>query len=64
MLLVFTKDFIKNAFNLIVVDLLPLTPDDWEAWQDDPEEWLVAELDTGAGWNFEFRVRSDLGLAT
>jgi hypothetical protein len=34
-----------------------MTEADWQAWQDDPEEWFVSEADTGTGWSYEFRVR-------
>lgn len=52
---VFTDAFIVDAFQLIVDQLLPLSEDDWETWQADPEEWLVQEMDTGLQWSYDFR---------
>lgn len=54
--LVFTDAFIADAFHLIVDKLLPLTPQDWETWQEDPEEWFVNQMDVGLAWSFDFRV--------
>jgi hypothetical protein len=54
---VFTDSFISDAFHLIVDKLLPLSVQDWESWQEDPEEWFVNQVDVGMAWSFEFRVR-------
>lgn len=56
---VFTDAFIVDAFHLIVDQLLPLSEDDWETWQADPEEWIVQEMDTGQAWSFDFRPCSE-----
>lgn len=53
---VFTDSFISDAFHLIVDKLLPLNAQDWQSWQDDPEEWFVTQMDVGLAWSFEFRV--------
>jgi hypothetical protein len=34
-----------------------LSAQDWESWQEDPEEWFVNQVDVGMAWSFEFRVR-------
>ncbi|KAJ9092442.1 hypothetical protein QFC21_006824 [Naganishia friedmannii] len=52
---VFTDAFITDAFHLIVDKLLPLTPEDWETWQEDSEEWFVNQMDVGLAWSFDFR---------
>jgi hypothetical protein len=36
--------------------LLPLSEQDWQAWQDDPEEWFVNQMDVGLAWSYDFRV--------
>lgn len=53
---VFTDQFIGDAFNLLVDYLLPLTDNDWETWLDEPEEWLVENLDVSQAWSYDFRV--------
>jgi len=37
--------------------LLPMTNNDWEAWNEEPEEWLVENLDVSQAWSYDFRVR-------
>ena len=53
---VFTDNFVSEAFHLIVDKLLPLNTQDWQSWQDDPEEWFVTQMDVGLAWSYEFRV--------
>lgn len=53
---VFTDVFISDAFHLIVDRLLPLSAQDWQSWQDDPEEWFVNQMDVGLAWSYDFRV--------
>lgn len=54
---VFTNQFITDAFNLLIDNLLPLSEADWENWNDGPEEWLVDSLDASQAWSYDFRVR-------
>lgn len=59
-LLVFNEGFITEAFHLLVDHLLPMTHEDYEAWQEDPEEWLMNSMDSNQAWSFDFRVSSDM----
>ncbi|KAI5451703.1 hypothetical protein NCC49_001352 [Naganishia albida] len=52
---IFTDTFISDAFHLIVDKLLPLSEQDWQAWQDDPEEFFVNQMDVGLAWSYDFR---------
>ncbi|GHJ86997.1 hypothetical protein NliqN6_3399 [Naganishia liquefaciens] len=52
---IFTDNFVSEAFHLIVDKLLPLNTQDWQSWQDDPEEWFVTQMDVGLAWSYEFR---------
>jgi hypothetical protein len=54
--LVFTPDFVLSAFHLLIDKLLPLTHNDLERLEDEPEEWLIGEDNDEEAWKFEFRV--------
>lgn len=34
-----------------------MTENDWEKWNDDPEEWLVENLESSQAWSYDLRVR-------
>ena len=53
---VFTPEFVLSAFHLLIDKLLPLTHNDLERLEDEPEEWLIGEDNDEEAWKFEFRV--------
>lgn len=53
---VFTPDFVLSAFHLLIDKLLPLTTNDLERLEDEPEEWLIGEDNDEEAWKFEFRA--------
>ncbi|KAJ4481713.1 armadillo-type protein [Lentinula edodes] len=56
---VLTANFIDNAVKIIVTRLLPLTKDDLEGLEQDPEEWVNAEEQENQQWGYELRPCSE-----
>lgn len=54
-----TANFIDNAVKIIVTRLLPLTKDDLEGLEQDPEEWVNAEEQENQQWGYELRPCSE-----
>ncbi|KAK4688100.1 importin-11, partial [Tremellales sp. Uapishka_1] len=52
---IFTPSFVLSALHLLVDKLLPLTSNDLETLEDEPEEWVVNENKGEEAWAFEFR---------
>ena len=59
---VFTPEFVLSAFHLLIDKLLPLTHNDLERLEDEPEEWLIGEDNDEEAWKFEFRVSASIGF--
>ncbi|KAJ3710388.1 ran binding protein 11 [Lentinula raphanica] len=56
---VLTANFIENAVKIIVTRLLPLTKDDLEGLEQDPEEWINTEEQETQQWEYELRPCSE-----
>ncbi|KAF8826887.1 hypothetical protein HHX47_DHR5000875 [Lentinula edodes] len=56
---VLTANFIDDAVKIIITRLLPLTKDDLEGLEQDPEEWVNAEEQENQQWGYELRPCSE-----
>ncbi|KAJ4478277.1 ran binding protein 11 [Lentinula aciculospora] len=56
---VLPAEFIDNAIKIIITRLLPLTKDDLEGLEQDPEEWVNTEEQETQQWEYELRPCSE-----
>ncbi|TFY83956.1 hypothetical protein EWM64_g62 [Hericium alpestre] len=58
------QEFVERAVTLLVTSFMPLKPADLEGWMADPEEWVHAEEQEDAQWEFEIRPCAERVLLT
>ncbi|KAI1333560.1 putative importin 11 [Xylariaceae sp. FL0016] len=51
----FTDDVVKHMANTIITHLLIFRQSDWEAWQEEPQEWEQQEESQGNAYEWEVR---------
>ena len=54
-----TNDFVLQIVNIIITKLFIFRQSDFEAWEENPEDWEVQERDQGEAWEWEVRPCSE-----
>ncbi|PWY72374.1 importin 11 [Aspergillus heteromorphus CBS 117.55] len=55
----FTHDFVINVMELLVTQFFRFRKNDFQEWEDDPEEWERKEEDIAEAWEFSIRSCSE-----
>ncbi|PYI06330.1 importin 11 [Aspergillus sclerotiicarbonarius CBS 121057] len=55
----FTHDFVVNVMELLVTQFFRFRKNDFQEWEEDPEEWERKEEDIAEAWEFSIRSCSE-----
>ncbi|KAK1149495.1 hypothetical protein N8T08_005044 [Aspergillus melleus] len=55
----FTHDFVVNVMELLVTQFFRFRKNDFQEWEEDPEEWERKEEDISDAWEFSIRSCSE-----
>jgi hypothetical protein len=55
----FTHDFVVNVMELLVTQFFSFRKNDFQEWEEEPEEWERKEEDVAEAWEFSIRSCSE-----
>ena len=55
----FAEDFVVNVMELLVTQFFRFRKDDFQEWEEEPEEWERREAETSEAWEFSIRSCSE-----